>query len=148
MKTGEAIMIAKNKTSRLRRRVRENKKISLTALLSGLVTIAVLMTLTIMFISSYTSQKQSLIDSTLSLNYSSAVQMSQTLDSLFQSMQTSLKYSASYFPEIDYSDAKKLDSTLDLIRNSSNYFNSVSLVDASGIIRGSSPYLEKASDSL
>lgn len=137
-------MIAENKTSRLKRKVRKIKKISLTALLSGLVTIAVLMTLTIMFISSYTSQKQSLINSTLSLNYSSAVQMSQTLDSLFQSMQTSLKYSASYFPEIDYSDAKKLDSTLDLIRNSSNYFNSVSLVDASGIIRGSSPYLEKS----
>ncbi|RAW17265.1 diguanylate cyclase [Paenibacillus taichungensis] len=137
-------MIAENKTSRLRRKVREIKKISLTALLSGLVTIAVLMTLTIMFVSSYTSQKQSLIDNTLSLNYSSAVQMSQTLDSLFQSMQASLKYSANYFPEIDYADAKTLDSTLDLIRNSSNYFNSVSLIDASGIIRGSSPYSEKS----
>ncbi|MEC0128127.1 sensor domain-containing diguanylate cyclase [Paenibacillus pabuli] len=137
-------MIAENKTSRLKRKVRKIKKISLTALLSGLVTIAVLMTLTIMFISSYTSQKQSLIDNTLSLNYSSAVQMSQTLDSLFQSMQASLKYSANYFPEIDYADSKKLDSTLDLIRNSSNYFNSVSLIDASGIIRGSSPYLAKS----
>lgn len=124
-------MIADTKTSRLKRKVREIHKISLTALLSGLVTIAVLMTLTIMFISSYTSQKQTLINSTLSLNHSSSVQMSQTLDSLFQSMQTSLKYSANYFPEIDYADAKKLDSTLDLIRNSSNYFNSVSLIDAS-----------------
>jgi diguanylate cyclase (GGDEF)-like protein len=143
-KPGEAIMIAENKTSRLRRKVREIKKISLTALLSGLVTIAVLMTLTIMFISSYTSQKQSLIDNTLSLNYSSAVQMSQTLDSLFQSMQGSLKYSADYFREMDYSDANRLNVTLNLIRNSSNYFNSVALVDETGLVRSMSPYSESS----
>ncbi|WJH30269.1 sensor domain-containing diguanylate cyclase [Paenibacillus sp. CC-CFT742] len=133
-------MIAKNKSSRWRRKARTYKKISLPALLSGLVTISVLMTLTIMFISSYTTQKQSLIDNTLSLNYSSAAQMSQTLDSLFQSMQSSLKYAADYFPQMDYSDTEKLDSTLELIQSSSNYFNSVALVDEKGVIRSMSPY--------
>ncbi|PAD31513.1 sensor domain-containing diguanylate cyclase [Paenibacillus sp. 7523-1] len=133
-------MIAKNKASRWRRKARTYKKISLPALLSGLVTISVLMTLTIMFISSYTTQKQSLIDNTLSLNYSSAAQMSQTLDSLFQSMQSSLKYAADYFPQMDYSDTEKLDSTLELIQRSSNYFNSVALVDDQGIVRSISPY--------
>ncbi|WP_440118590.1 sensor domain-containing diguanylate cyclase [Paenibacillus sp. QZ-Y1] len=137
-------MIAQNKTSRLRKKMNNIKKISLTALLSGLVAIAVLMTLTIMFISSYTSQKQSLIDNTLSLNYSNALQVSQALDSLFQSMQESLKYAAKYVPEIDYSDTKKMASTLTLILNSSNYFNAVSLVDATGVIRSSSPYSEKS----
>lgn len=133
-------MIAKNKASRWRRKARTYKKISLPALLSGLVTISVLMTLTIMFISSYTTQKQSLIDNTLSLNYSSAAQMSQTLDSLFQSMQNSLKYAADYFPQMDYSDTEKLDSTLELIQRSSNYFNSVALVDDKGVVRSISPY--------
>lgn len=137
---GKAIMIAKNKASRWRRQARKYKKISLPALLSGLVTISVLMTLTIMFISSYTTQKQSLIDNTLSLNYSSAAQMSQTLDSLFQSMQNSLKYAADYFPQMDYSDTEKLDSTLELIQSSSNYFNSVALVDEKGLVRSMSPY--------
>ncbi|NUU80179.1 sensor domain-containing diguanylate cyclase [Paenibacillus xylanilyticus] len=136
-------MIAENKASRLQGKVRNIKKISLTALLSGLVSISVLMTLTIMFISSYTSQKQSLIDNTLSLNYSSAAQMSQTLDSLFQSMQNSLKYAADYFPQMDYSDTEKLDSTLELIRSSSNFFNSVTLVDDKGVIRSASPYSNK-----
>lgn len=137
---GSYNMIAENRTSRLRRKIKNIKKISLTALLGGLVTISVLMTLTIMVISSYTSQKQSLIDNTLSLNYASAVQMSQTLDSLFYSMQDSLKYAAKYFTEMDYSDTDQLNSTLDLIRNSSNFFNSVALVDETGVVRSISPY--------
>ncbi|PQP82341.1 diguanylate cyclase [Paenibacillus sp. PCH8] len=135
-------MIAHKRVSRLRRKLKNTKKISLTALLGGLVTISVLMTLTIMVISSYTSQKQSLIDNTLSLNYASAVQVSQTLDSLFSSMQESLKYAAKYFPELDFSDTDKLSSTLDLIRNSSNYFNSISLVDETGVVLSTSPYLK------
>src|SRR6476620_10831787 len=98
-------MIAQIKRSRrLRRKIKNIKKISLTALLGGLVTISVIMTLTLMVISSYTSQKQSLIDNTLSLNYASAVQMSQTLDSLFYSMQESLKYAATYFTDMDNSN--------------------------------------------
>lgn len=133
-------MIAQIKRSKLRRKIKNIKKISLTALLGGLVTISVLMTLTLMVISSYTSQKQSLIDNTLTLNYASAVQMSQTLDSLFNSMQESLKFAAQYFPDMDQTNAKELNSTLDLVRNSSNFFNSVALVDKAGVVRSTSPY--------
>ncbi|KAA8756194.1 sensor domain-containing diguanylate cyclase [Paenibacillus xylanexedens] len=133
-------MIAQIKRSRLRKKIKNIKKISLTALLGGLVTISVIMTLTLMVISSYTSQKQSLIDNTLSLNYASAVQMSQTLDSLFYSMQESLRYAAQYFPDMDHANTKELNSTLDLVRNSSNFFNSVSLVNKAGVVRSTSPY--------
>lgn len=132
-------MTAQNKVATWRNKLRNVKKISLTALLGGLVTIAVLMTLTIIFISFYTSQKQSLIDNTLASNYSSATQMSQTLDSLFQSMQSSLEYAAHSFSDEDYTDTAKIGETLDLIRGSSNYFNSLTVVDETGLVRGVSP---------
>ncbi|WP_342555262.1 diguanylate cyclase [Paenibacillus sp. FSL R7-0652] len=133
-------MIANKKLSRLRRKVRTFKKISLTALLGGLVTISVLMTLTIMVITSYTTQKQALINNSLKLNYANAVQMSQTLDSLFESMQRSLRYGAAYFKDVDYNDKDKLNTTLDLIHNSSDYFNAVVLADKTGLVLSRSPY--------
>lgn len=136
-------MIAKEKVSRLRRKVKDFKKISLTALLGGFVTISVLMTLTIMVITSYTTQKQALIDNTLKLNYASAVQMSRMLESLFESMQKSLKYGADYFENDDFKDKGKLNSTLDLIRNSSNYFNTLVLTDETGLVLSRSPYSEE-----
>ncbi|MCM3172286.1 sensor domain-containing diguanylate cyclase [Paenibacillus sp. MER 99-2] len=118
------------------------RKISLNVLLSSLVSVSVLMTLTIMIISSYTTQKRALIDNTLSNNYVNAVQMSQTLDSLFLSMQSSLKYAAKYIHEDDFTDTSKLNTSLDLIQNSSNFFNSVALADQTGLVRSISPYYE------
>lgn len=140
---GEANMIVNKTISRLSRKVKrfkKVKKISLTVLMSGLVTISVLMTLTIMVITSYTTQKQALIDSTLSLNYASAVQMSQTLNSLFESMQKSLKQGADYLKNVDYTDKEQLNNTLDLIHKSSDYFNAVSLIDETGLVLSMSPY--------
>ncbi|WP_434751889.1 sensor domain-containing diguanylate cyclase [Paenibacillus amylolyticus] len=133
-------MIANKRCSRLCRKVKKFKKVSLTALLGGFVTISVLMTLTIMVITSYTTQKQSLINNTLTVNYASAVQMSQTLNSLFESMQKSLKYGAAYFKDVDYKDKEKLNTTLDLIHNSSDYFNSVVLAEKTGLVLSMSPY--------
>ncbi|PYE52420.1 diguanylate cyclase [Paenibacillus barcinonensis] len=133
-------MIANDEKSRLGRKVRRFRKISLTALLSGLVTISVLMTLTIMVITLYTTQKQELVNNTLSLNYASAVQMSQTLNSLFESMQKSLKQGADYLKNVDYKDKETLNNTLNLIHQSSDYFNSVALVDETGLMQSISPY--------
>ncbi|WP_426332724.1 sensor domain-containing diguanylate cyclase [Paenibacillus silvae] len=133
-------MTIQNKKNRLRTEINNLKQISLTTLLSGLVIISTLMTLTIMVISSYTSQKQSLINNVLALNYESAVQMSQTLDLLFQSMQQSLKYGASHLQDTDFTHKLKLNNTLSLIQNSSDYFNSVALTDETGLLLSTSPY--------
>ncbi|MBB6021559.1 diguanylate cyclase (GGDEF)-like protein [Paenibacillus sp. JGP012] len=133
-------MTIQNKKNRLRTEINNLKQISLTTLLSGLVIISTLMTLTIMVISSYTSQKQSLINNVLALNYESAVQMSQTLDLLFQSMQQSLKYGASHLQDTDFTHKLKLNNTLSLIQNSSDYFNSVALTDETGLLLSMSPY--------
>ncbi|WFR60919.1 sensor domain-containing diguanylate cyclase [Paenibacillus amylolyticus] len=120
------------------------RKISITVLLCALVTISVLMTLTIMVISSYTSQKETIIDNTLSINYAKAVQMSQTLDSLFLSMQGSLKFAADYIQNTNLRDTTQMNKSLDLIRNSSNFFNSVALADEEGLVLSISPYYESS----
>ncbi|MCW3795669.1 sensor domain-containing diguanylate cyclase [Paenibacillus sp. LS1] len=133
-------MILQNTISRLRSKVRNSKKISFTVLLGGLVTLSVVMTLTIMVISSYTSQKESLINSTLTQNNSKSIEMSLALDSLFFSMQEALKYVATQVETLDYSDTERLNSTLDLVRNSSNFFNSVALADETGLVLSTSPY--------
>lgn len=114
-------------------------KVSLPTLLTGLVTMSVLLTLTLLLFASYQSKKQSLIDTTLTLNSSSARNMSLTIDSLFASMRESLKYSAGVFSKHQSMNAKEILLELELMRHSSNYFNSVVLVDEKGTIRSVSP---------
>ncbi|MDF2683392.1 MAG: hypothetical protein K0R47_4582 [Brevibacillus sp.] len=116
-----------------------SKKISLTTLLTGLVSLSVLLTLTILLFASYESKKKSLIDTTLTLNYSNAVKMSQTIDSLFISMQGSLHYSATMLSNMNTMSTEEISSNLELLRHSSNYFNSIAVVDETGLIRSASP---------
>ncbi|NOU74331.1 diguanylate cyclase [Paenibacillus sp. LMG 31458] len=117
----------------------QRNKISLATLLVGLVSISVLLTLTILLVASYQSKKKSLIDTTLTLNFSSAGKMSQTIDSLFKSMRSSLYYSAGIFSNINAMNADEVYSNLELMRHSSNYFNSISVVDETGLVRNVSP---------
>lgn len=115
------------------------KKIGLTALLTGLVSLSIVLTVTILLVASYQSKKKSLIDTTLTLNYSSASKMSQMINSLFISMRSSLRYSASVVIDHPSQTQKEADEHLDILRKSSNYFNSLTVVDENGIIRTVSP---------
>ncbi|MGG1658293.1 sensor domain-containing diguanylate cyclase [Brevibacillus sp. NRS-1366] len=117
----------------------KRKKISLATLLTGLVSLSVALTFTILLIASYQSKKKSLVDTVLTLNYSSAVQMSQTIDSLFKSMRSSLHYSASILSKMPAPHANKAYPNLELLRNSSNYFHSIVIVDETGVVRNVSP---------
>lgn len=116
-----------------------SKKLSFTSLLTGLVTLVVLLTSSIILIGSYESKKQSLMETTLNLNYSSAERMSQTMDSLFQSMRGSLEYNAAKLSDIDAMTSKQVGNSLELMRNSSNYFNSIAVVGSSGFVRNVEP---------
>lgn len=122
-----------------RAELRQSKKLSLTSLLTGLVTLVVLLTSSILLIGSYESKKQSLMETTLHLNYYNADRMTKTMDSLFQSMRSSLKYSADILSDNDSSTPKQVDDYLELMRNSSNYFNSIAVVDADGLVRNVAP---------
>lgn len=85
----------------LKSKVSQSKKLSLTTLLTGLVTLVVLLTSSILLLGSYESKKRSLMETTLHLNYINADRMSRTMDSLFQSMCGSLKYNAARLSDIE-----------------------------------------------
>ncbi|UQZ36210.1 diguanylate cyclase [Paenibacillus sp. PK3_47] len=122
-----------------RAEAKSGRKISLTLLLIGLVTLVFVLTTTILLVASYKSKKRSLIDTTLSLNQSNAQRMSKTVDSLFRSMRTSLAYSAESLSKMNAAEPEAIDDYLELMQNSSNYFNSVILVSADGMVRSSAP---------
>lgn len=122
----------------------QRNKIGLASLLSGLVTLSVMLTLTILLIASYQSKKQALYDTTLSLNFTNAAKMSQTMDSLFKSMRSSLQYTAGILSSDPTTNEVVMYKNLELMRHSSNYFNSVFVVDETGLVRNRSPYAEGA----
>ncbi|MFC3748625.1 diguanylate cyclase [Paenibacillus sp. GCM10012306] len=115
------------------------KKIGLTALLIGLVTMVFVLTSAILLIASYQSEKESLTETTLDLNFSSASRMSQTTESLFQSMLSTLEYSAHNLMREDGPTEDLYNHYLELMRQSSSYFNSIALVNENGMIRNVSP---------
>ncbi|MBB3114230.1 diguanylate cyclase (GGDEF)-like protein [Paenibacillus phyllosphaerae] len=111
-------------------------RLRLIHVLIGLVLISIVGTSTIQNIAGILTQKKTLTDSTLHTNYEQALKLSETMNTLLGSMQSSLESAAQAF------SAHKLASIqepLDLLLNSSQLFNSVFLVNASGVITGISP---------
>ncbi|WP_379161563.1 diguanylate cyclase [Paenibacillus sp. sgz5001063] len=119
--------------------LRQRKKLSLTSLLTGLVTLVVLLTSTIILVGSYDSKKQSLMETTLHLNYTNADRMSRTMDSLFQSISGSLAYNARILSNMDAMTPEQVDHQLELMRNSSNYFNSIVVIGVDGVVHNVEP---------
>lgn len=115
------------------------KKLSLTLLLMALVTMVFLLTSTILLTGSYQSKKKSLMATTLNLNYSNAERMGRTLDSLFLSMRSSLIYGADTIAAMEQAEPGAIDDYLELMHNSSNFFNSIIRVDANGKVLNNSP---------
>ncbi|WP_188066193.1 sensor domain-containing diguanylate cyclase [Brevibacillus brevis] len=123
----------------LQKRASRPKRISLVTLLTGLVSLSVILTVTILLLSFYQSKKQALINTTLTLNHTSAIKMSHTLDALIKSMRSSLQYSASIFSNRNEMTTDEVYSKLELIRRTNNYFNSVTVVDETGRVQSVSP---------
>lgn len=117
----------------------KKKKISLATLLTGLVSLSVALTLTILLLASYHSNRQSLFDTRFALNHSTAAKMSQSVDSLFKSMRAGLKYTGAYISVNHLSNEQELQKQLELLRLSGNFFNSIAVVDETGLVRGVAP---------
>ncbi|MFB9326053.1 diguanylate cyclase [Paenibacillus aurantiacus] len=117
----------------------QSRGIRLAAVLTLLVAVAVLCALFIQLIASYQSEKNSLTDTTLTLNYSNANKIAGTIDSLFTSMRSSLKATAEHVSETDAFDAGDIQRELELIRVTSRYFNSLSWVDETGYVHNIAP---------
>lgn len=123
----------------LTRALGRSRKLSLTTLLTGMVTAVILLTSSILLLGSYESKKESLTATTLRLNYVNADRMSRTMDSLFVSMRSSLKYNAGRLSVMEGMEPDEINESLDLMRSSSNFFNSITVIDSSGLIRNVSP---------
>lgn len=113
--------------------------IRLAAVLTFLVAAAVLCALFIQLIASYQSEQDSLIDTTLTLNYSNANKIAGTIDSLFTSMRSSLKATVDHVTVMDDFDAGDIQTELELIRVTSRYFNSLTWVGETGYVRNIAP---------
>lgn len=115
------------------------RKVNLATLLSLLVSISVISTFLILTISTYHSNKESLISTYLALNYSKAEKMSHSVESLFISMRTNLESTVEFLENHEEMTDQEIREQLELLRVSSGHFNSFSWVDETGVIRVNSP---------
>ncbi|MBB3111177.1 diguanylate cyclase (GGDEF)-like protein [Paenibacillus phyllosphaerae] len=115
------------------------RSINLAALLTGLVAVSILCTVIIQLIASYQSEKHALMTTTLALNASNAEKVNGTIGSQFVAMRASLKTTAYFAAHNLTLPDDKLQAQLELIRNTSRYFNSLSWVDESGVVRNIAP---------
>ncbi|PWV95690.1 diguanylate cyclase (GGDEF)-like protein [Paenibacillus cellulosilyticus] len=118
---------------------RNKYKLSLPMLLSALTAISVLLTLVVTITASYQSQRETLYDTTLQMNNSSAQKMSLTMSSLFQSMRGSLRTAADYLSDHPSLDDSGIIDHLEYSRKTSSYFNSLFWVDTDGVVKSISP---------
>ncbi|WP_078549464.1 sensor domain-containing diguanylate cyclase [Litchfieldia alkalitelluris] len=115
------------------------RKINLATLLTGFVATSIILTICILMIASYQSEKESLATTYLSLNYSKSKKISDSVDSLFQSMTLSLANTSNYLMTYHDLSDEEIQQQLELLRNNSRYFNSLSWIDETGLIRNIAP---------
>lgn len=121
------------------KRLFKRRKMNLATLLTSLVSTSVILTLLIITLSSYQSNKTAMMNTYLSLNYSKAEKMSNSADSLFVSMRTNLESTVAFLEEHEELSDQEIDEQLGLLQKSGGYFNSLSWIDASGAIRAINP---------
>ncbi|MCM3409371.1 sensor domain-containing diguanylate cyclase [Metabacillus litoralis] len=117
----------------------KNRKVRLSTLLTKLVAGSVILTTVILLIASYQYEKESLTNAYLNLNYSKSSKMSRSVDSLFKSMRMSLEETATFLSENDDFKDDEIQDYFELLRNNSRYFNSLSWIDGSGVVRSIAP---------
>ncbi len=122
------------------KRTKSNRKYKLTTLLTSLVSGSVIFTIIILLIASYHSENRSLTNTYLSLNHSKSEKISQSVDSLFISMRLSLVETTKFLSEHSEMSDEDIQKQLELLRNNSRYFNSLSWIDETGVIRNIAPF--------
>jgi len=115
------------------------RKFKLTTLFMTLIMLSVLFTTFILLFASYQSEKQSLTNTYLSLNSSKAEKLSKSVNSLFKSMRISLQETSKFLEENPELTDEEIQKQLELLRNNSRYFNSLSWIDETGLLRNIAP---------
>ncbi|WP_335871514.1 sensor domain-containing diguanylate cyclase [Bacillus sp. 2205SS5-2] len=117
----------------------QQRKYKLTTLFSSLVSVSVILTILILFLSSYQSDRRSMISTYFYLNSSMSEKISSSVDSLFQTMRLSLEDTSAFYTDIDQMTDEEIEEHLELLRKNSRYFNSLSWIDDTGLIRNIAP---------
>jgi len=86
----------------------------------------------------YTTQKKSLTENTLELNQITANELSRTTETIILSMQDTLKSASDYISSGRWKQ-EELQQQIDFLRGSVPYFNSVVIVNSSGLVTDTSP---------
>lgn len=110
----------------------------LSTIISSFVFLSVFFTMLINISVGYRAEKASLSKITIEMNRISAGELSKTAQSLIISMQDSVRVSAQYFSNSELADDTAL-SQLDFFMSINHYFNSMVVVNTSGIIVSTSP---------
>lgn len=113
-------------------------RMDLRRLILLLATFSALVTLANGFYASYSVQRQQLMDSALESNHVYALKLAETVDDFLQAAQQQLAYSAGVLGA-RFDDPQLLTAEVNRLRQQTNTFNSVSVVDAQGWVRAISP---------
>lgn len=122
----------------MRLRHERAKGIKLSVIFFMIVLFSVAATFSLNTFVSYETQKSSLTGNTLDMNLITATELSQTTQTILLSMQDTLKAAAHSISDGEW-DHKSTQQQVDFLRTSVPYFNSVILVDSSGIVTVTSP---------
>lgn len=117
---------------------KRRKGIKLSLIIFIILFFSVTISFVINTIVGFETQKSSLKNNTLDMNLITATEISRTTQTILLSMQDSLKAAADYIANDDW-DLKSTQQRVDFLRASVPYFNSVILVDSSGMVTFTSP---------
>jgi diguanylate cyclase (GGDEF)-like protein len=115
------------------------RKLKISTILTLLLSGSILLTTVILLTLSYQSEKESLVNTYLSLNYSKSKKVSNSVENLFKSMRMSLKETADFIANNEELSDQEVQEQLELLRKTSRYFNSLSWVDETGLVRSIAP---------
>ncbi|SOC11285.1 diguanylate cyclase (GGDEF)-like protein [Ureibacillus xyleni] len=116
-----------------------NRKYKLTTLLTGLILTSVLLITVFLLFASYQFEKKSLTETYLTLNYSKSEKISQSVNSLSKSMRSSLQEITKFLSENPEMTSREIQEHLELLKNNNRYFNSLTWIDETGLVRNIAP---------
>ncbi|MCC3374852.1 sensor domain-containing diguanylate cyclase [Cohnella sp. REN36] len=120
------------------KRSADKKGIKLSVIISAVVFLSIAITYALNTVVGYETQKRSLSNNTLELNQITANELSRTTQTIVLSMKETMKTAADYF-SVPRNRLEDVQGQLDFLRNSVPYFNSVVLVDNTGLVVSTSP---------
>lgn len=115
------------------------RKLKLTTLFITLIITSVLLTTVILLFASYQSEKRSLTDTYLFLNYSKSDKIGDSVNSLFKSMRISIQETTEFLQDHPDMKDEEIQEHLELLRSNSRYFNSLAWIDETGLVRNIAP---------